>query len=244
MAHSRGHQDQRGGNVRLRFLLVAAGVAIAIALAVETLWVGYSADPAIRVLQLLAILAMGVILLLGMVSIALVQLGGWKDPVSDRDFDKLVTRSEALADRRAGVRRDGVYETVDPRAYDWDADNSGLDTDLSSDEQAEFNAALTDAVRALPLPLHAVLEHVAVIINDGGADVPTNDGERGAYGLYIGDTAARDYFHDRVLIFRDTLMRDFGDDPLRLRAEISKTLRHELAHHLGYDEHGVRDLGL
>jgi predicted Zn-dependent protease with MMP-like domain len=55
---------------------------------------------------------------------------------------------------------------------------------------------------------------------------------------------AHDYFHDRIVIYRDTLLRDFGHDPDRLRAQVTRTLRHELAHHLGWDEHGVRELGL
>ena len=38
--------------------------------------------------------------------------------------------------------------------------------------------------------------------------------------------------------------RDFGDDPAELRAQVTRTVRHELAHHLGADELGVRELGL
>ena len=64
------------------------------------------------------------------------------------------------------------------------------------------------------------------------------------YGLYEGDTIAHDYFHDRILIFEDTLTRDFGHDPDLLRAQVSRTVRHELAHHLGWGERGVRGLGL
>ena len=41
-----------------------------------------------------------------------------------------------------------------------------------------------------------------------------------------------------------TLLRDFGDDPDELRAQVTRTVRHELAHHLGADELGVRELGL
>ena len=65
-----------------------------------------------------------------------------------------------------------------------------------------------------------------------------------AYGLYQGDGVARDNYPDRIIIFRDTLLRDFGHDPDELRAQVTRTVRHELAHHLGADELGVRELGL
>jgi predicted Zn-dependent protease with MMP-like domain len=55
---------------------------------------------------------------------------------------------------------------------------------------------------------------------------------------------ARDDAADRILIYRDTLRRDFGEDPDELRAQVVRTVRHELAHHLGWNELGVRDLGL
>ena len=65
-----------------------------------------------------------------------------------------------------------------------------------------------------------------------------------AYGLYQGDGATRDTYPDRIIIFRDTLRRDFGHDPDLLREQVTVTVRHELAHHIGFDELGVRDLGL
>ena len=49
---------------------------------------------------------------------------------------------------------------------------------------------------------------------------------------------------DQIIIFRDTLRRDFGHDADLLREQVTITVRHELAHHLGADELGVRDLGL
>ena len=50
------------------------------------------------------------------------------------------------------------------------------------------------AIDDLPLEFHRALEHVAIVVSDGGR-------ERGAYGLYQGDTVAHDYFHDRIVIF-------------------------------------------
>jgi predicted Zn-dependent protease with MMP-like domain len=101
----------------------------------------------------------------------------------------------------------------------------------------DFKALVRRAVDELPLEFHRALEHVAIVVSDGGRS-------QRAYGLYQGDTVARDYFHDRIVIFRDTLLRDFGDDAELLRAQVTRTLRHELAHHLGWDENGVRGLGL
>ena len=93
------------------------------------------------------------------------------------------------------------------------------------------------AIDELPLEFHRALEHVAIVISDGGR-------RRRAYGLYQGDTVARDFFHDRIVIFRDTLLRDFSHDPELLKAQVTRTVRHELAHHLGWNEKGVHGLGL
>jgi predicted Zn-dependent protease with MMP-like domain len=105
------------------------------------------------------------------------------------------------------------------------------------ESEIDFEALVRGAIDDLPLEFHRALEHVAVVVSDGGS-------RRRAYGLYQGDTVAQDYFHDRIVIFRDTLVRDFGHDPDLLRAQVTRTVRHELAHHLGWDEKGVRGLGL
>jgi predicted Zn-dependent protease with MMP-like domain len=46
------------------------------------------------------------------------------------------------------------------------------------------------------------------------------------------------------VIFRDTLRRDFGHDADLLREQVVRTVRHELAHHVGFDELGVSRLDL
>jgi predicted Zn-dependent protease with MMP-like domain len=65
-----------------------------------------------------------------------------------------------------------------------------------------------------------------------------------AYGHYYGDGIARNNYEDRIVLYQDTLERDFGYDLDLLRAQVVRTLRHELAHHLGWGERGVRELGL
>jgi predicted Zn-dependent protease with MMP-like domain len=96
---------------------------------------------------------------------------------------------------------------------------------------------VADAIDALPEEFQRVLEGVAVVVSDLGT-------EARAYGQYYGDGVAREAFEDRIVIYRDTLERDFGHDPVQLAAEVERTLRHELAHHLGWDEGGVSGLGL
>jgi predicted Zn-dependent protease with MMP-like domain len=107
-------------------------------------------------------------------------------------------------------------------------------TDITSDA---FDELVRDAIDRLPEEFQAQLEAVPVVISDLGR-------QHRAYGLYQGDGAGRDNYPDRIVIFRDTLLRDFGYDVRVLGAQVERTLRHELAHHLGWDEDGVASLGL
>jgi predicted Zn-dependent protease with MMP-like domain len=104
-------------------------------------------------------------------------------------------------------------------------------------DRGEFESLVADAIDALPEEFQKVLEGVAVVVSERGAEVH-------AYGQYFGDGIARDRYEDRIVIYRDTLERDFGHDPRLLARQIERTLRHELAHHLGWNERGVGGLGL
>jgi predicted Zn-dependent protease with MMP-like domain len=101
----------------------------------------------------------------------------------------------------------------------------------------DFDILVADAIDNLPPEFQQLLDRTPVVVSQLGA-------ENRAYGHYFGDTIARDNYPDRIVLYQDTLERDFGWDRDLLRAQVERTLRHELAHHLGWHERGVRDLGL
>jgi predicted Zn-dependent protease with MMP-like domain len=98
-------------------------------------------------------------------------------------------------------------------------------------EPDDFESLVARAIDRLPDEFQAVLAKVAVIVSDLGAEVR-------AYGQYFGDGVAHERYEDRIVIYRDTLERDFGHDRELLARQVERTLRHELAHHLGWDEEG------
>jgi predicted Zn-dependent protease with MMP-like domain len=181
----------------------------------------------LRFLQGIAVALAGGLVITFVLALLTGRLADWRNPRSERDFDALVERSEQLA--REGMSGEGDDELDDD--YDED-DDPGIDP--WNDE--DFKALVRSALDELPLEFHRALEHVAVVVGSEGR-------KHNAYGLYHGPTVAHDGFA-RIVIFQDTMVRDFGHDLDLLRAQVVRTVRHELAHHLGWDEDGVRGLGL
>jgi|ERR1019366_595715 predicted Zn-dependent protease with MMP-like domain len=212
----------------LRRILLCAAAALTVGLGAVSLITGFSDSFAVRLLQGVAVFGAGAVIIGGTIVLAMIHLAGWRDPESEADFEALVQRAERLAAEGVWGEDDGESAPADPDE----------DDDLfAPTEDEDFRALVRSAIDELPLEFHRALEHVAIVVSDGGR-------RRRAYGLYQGDTVARDFFHDRIVIFRDTLLRDFGHDPELLKAQVTRTVRHELAHHLGWNEKGVHDLGL
>jgi predicted Zn-dependent protease with MMP-like domain len=199
---------------------LAALIALSLGLVTIVVGQGFSSIGAVRALEDIAFGVIAAAALMGAAAFVAVRLANWRDPESEVEFDELIRRSEELA-------REG--RAADPQEAEF------LELDPLDDE--DFEELVRDALDDLPDLLRNALAHVAVVISDGGR-------RRGAYGLYEGGSVARDDSHDRIVIFRDTLRRDFGHDPQLLRDQVTRTVRHELAHHVGFDELGVSRLDL
>jgi predicted Zn-dependent protease with MMP-like domain len=104
-------------------------------------------------------------------------------------------------------------------------------------EPTEFDLMVSEAIDRLPPEFQELLERVPVIVSHRGREFR-------AYGHHYGGPYIRGDYEHRIVIYQDTLERDFGWDPALLAAQVERTLRHEVAHHIGWDERGVRGLGL
>jgi predicted Zn-dependent protease with MMP-like domain len=205
-----------------RRIAFAAVVALCAGLTAVVLMEGFSPSGPVRALETLAVVVLGAALVFGGAIAFGLRLADYREPESEEDFERVVVRAEELA--RAGT-------AAEPAETDF------LELDPYDDE--DFEELVRDALDELPDLLRALVENhnVAVVISDGGR-------RRGAYGLYHGDGATLDDVPDRIVVYRDTLRRDFGHDPELLRDQVVRTVRHELAHHVGFDELGVQGLGL
>jgi predicted Zn-dependent protease with MMP-like domain len=105
------------------------------------------------------------------------------------------------------------------------------------DEQAErFEACVQEALDALPPDIAGMMDNVALVIEDEpppGANL---------LGLYRGIPHPRrtssygGALPDLITIYRHPLERHYGYDPDVLRAQIRRTVLHEIAHHFGISD--------
>jgi predicted Zn-dependent protease with MMP-like domain len=108
---------------------------------------------------------------------------------------------------------------------------------------ASFEALVEHALDGLPPDLQRLLENVAIVVEDE----PNPAEEDALYGLYEG-TPLIEYasdqvaFPNKITLYRLPLEEDFPD-PAELADEVRRTVIHELAHHAGFDDRRLRDLG-
>ena len=106
---------------------------------------------------------------------------------------------------------------------------------------AEFEGYVADALDALPPELAARFSNVVVVVEDENADEPD------LLGLYEGVALTeREHYSgalpDRISLYRIPLCL-LAEDLDHLVEEITVTVVHEFAHHVGIDDDRLHDLG-
>lgn len=111
----------------------------------------------------------------------------------------------------------------------------------------EFLEIAEGSLAELPQEIADLLDNVAIVIEDW-PEASSAYGSETLYGLYEGvplterDSGYNAVLPDRITIYRGPLQRDFesGGD---LEEQIRITVIHEVAHHFGFDEDQLKDLG-
>lgn len=113
----------------------------------------------------------------------------------------------------------------------------------------EFETAVSDALENIPEDLLAMMDNVAVFIEDRYEPRPDEDPHTSLLGLYDGvplterdDGWAAGAMPDRIIIFQeDTLAACSSRE--EVIAEVQITVVHEIAHHFGVDDETLHRLG-
>jgi predicted Zn-dependent protease with MMP-like domain len=105
-----------------------------------------------------------------------------------------------------------------------------------------FESWVQEAVDSLPPEIDAMMDNVAIVIEDEpppGANL---------LGLYSGIPLTRRTSHyggvrpDKITIYQGPLVRHYGHDPALLRSQVRRTVLHEIAHHFGISDERLVEL--
>ena len=120
---------------------------------------------------------------------------------------------------------------------------------VRSDNQ-DFYELVERALEGLPPDLAKLLDNVAIVVDDWpeySTPLVSGDSDDVLYGLYEGvpltERTAGYYgiLPDKITIFRGPLERDFPQE--ELEEQVRVTVVHEIAHHFGFDENRIEELG-
>ena len=104
------------------------------------------------------------------------------------------------------------------------------------DALERFEGYVQDAVDSLPHDIAGLLDNVAVVVED---EPPP---EEDLLGLYHGipqtdrTSSYGGVLPDLITIYRGPLERHYGRDQTLLRAQVRRTVLHEIAHHFGISD--------
>lgn len=121
---------------------------------------------------------------------------------------------------------------------------------VKKDAQEDFYDLVERALEGLPPELAELLDNVAIVVEDWpdySEPVVFEHPNDVLYGLYEGVplTERAAGYHgvlpDRISIFEGPLRRDFP--PEELEEQVRVTVVHEIAHHFGFGEDRIEELG-
>ncbi|MCI0330329.1 MAG: metallopeptidase family protein [candidate division Zixibacteria bacterium] len=117
---------------------------------------------------------------------------------------------------------------------------------------AEFEQVVKEALVRLPQKLRRKIENVQIVVRNARRPKrrPGAPDERELYGLYTGtplphrrdDEPAR--LPDTVILFKNTIEKDFEKDRAGMIRCIQETVLHELGHYFGFDDEDLEKLGI
>ena len=117
-------------------------------------------------------------------------------------------------------------------------------------ETLDFYELVERALEELPPELAELLDNVAIVVDEWpeySTPLVSDDPDQALYGLYEGVPLTQrgaGYYGtlpDKITIFRGPLERDFPRE--ELEEQIRITVVHEIAHHFGFDEDRLEELG-
>jgi predicted Zn-dependent protease with MMP-like domain len=116
-------------------------------------------------------------------------------------------------------------------------------------DQINFEELVADALDSLPPEIASRIENVEVVVEDEPSTELLADLAPGTYlfGLYHGIPLTQrgtygNALPDKISIYRGPITR-FWRDPKRIRAQIRRTVIHEVGHYFGIPEHRLHELG-
>ena len=131
-----------------------------------------------------------------------------------------------------------------PIVPEGDGDPSGFEM-----SEADFEAAVSDALDQLPAEVARAMDNVAVFIDDDYVPQPGEHPDTVLLGLYEGvPLTERDSWWDagslpdRITIYRQPIL-DICSSREDVVEEVAVTVIHEVAHHFGIDDQRLHELG-